>query len=589
MAATRLPMPLAVRSRTPDGAPSVTRPAKPSALNLTIDGAEFQTVKILSKYALREHLGPLLFSLTALTSLLLLNYIAKNIGNLVGKGLPWSVIGEFVGLSVPFTFAMTLPMAVLVAVLYAFSRLAAENEITAMKASGVSLARLLIPTLVAASALSLFMIAFNDQVLPRSNHQLRTLMEDIARKKPTFALHAQVINEVSPGKLYLRAGQLDESSDRMREVVIYDLGDASRRRTIYADSGTMGLTAEGDLEAQSLSRRHTGRAEGEPRRAAAHLLYGEPCACPGCRQYAHSVDERHVQERARDVGVRDAAGGRRRRAGRRRGSSGDALPDSQRRAHRGDRHECHSTTASGWAEQPLPTQTERRSAVLRSARQGDPGTSRRHHAGWGQPSRDDCSGAGASEPRASVCGSSGSRAVRRSAAVRRGLPPSAGVPSPVHAAPPPIPPMNARPTFAPPPRPTTISQVIPISAVATLNTLSASLDADRARIEDNRRTNATYDVEIQKKFAISVACAIFVLLGAPIALRFPRGGVGLVIGVSFAVFGLYYVGLIAGEPLAQNGTVSPFWAMWASNVIFLVVGLALLARVGRSRSTVARR
>ncbi len=130
-----------------------------------------------------------------------------------------------------------------------------------------------------------------------------------------------------------------------------------------------------------------------------------------------------------------------------------------------------------------------------------------------------------------------------------------------------------------------ISQVIPMSAVATLNTLSASLDADRARIEDNRRTNATYDVEIQKKFAISVACAIFVLLGAPVALRFPRGGVGLVIGVSFAVFGLYYVGLIAGEPLAQNGSVSAFWAMWASNVIFLVVGLALLARVGRAGAT----
>ena len=127
--------------------------------------------------------------------------------------------------------------------------------------------------------------------------------------------------------------------------------------------------------------------------------------------------------------------------------------------------------------------------------------------------------------------------------------------------------------------------MIPISAVATLNTLSASLDADRARIEDNRRTNATYDVEIQKKFAISVACAIFVLLGAPVALRFPRGGVGLVIGVSFAVFGLYYVGLIAGEPLAQNGSVSPFWAMWASNVVFLVVGLALLARVGRAGAT----
>ena len=72
-------------------------------------------------------------------------------------------------------------------------------------------------------------------------------MEDIARKKPTFALHAQVINAVSPGKLYLRAGRLDEATDKMREVVIYDLGDPARRRTIFADSGTMALTPSGDL------------------------------------------------------------------------------------------------------------------------------------------------------------------------------------------------------------------------------------------------------------------------------------------------------------------------------------------------------
>ena len=52
------------------------------------------------------------------------------------------------------------------------------------------------------------------------------------------------------------------------------------------------------------------------------------------------------------------------------------------------------------------------------------------------------------------------------------------------------------------------------------------------------------------------------LVGAPIALRFPRGGVGLVIGVSLVVFALYYVGLIAGESLANKGIMPPFWAMW---------------------------
>jgi hypothetical protein len=91
-------------------------------------------VKIISRYVIREHIGPFLFALTALTSLMILNFISRQFGELVGKGLPSSVIGEFFLLSIPFTIALTLPMSVLVAVLYAFSRLAAENEVTALKA-----------------------------------------------------------------------------------------------------------------------------------------------------------------------------------------------------------------------------------------------------------------------------------------------------------------------------------------------------------------------------------------------------------------------------------------------------------------------
>jgi lipopolysaccharide export system permease protein len=147
-------------------------------------------------------------------------------------------------------------------------------------------------------------------------------------------------------------------------------------------------------------------------------------------------------------------------------------------------------------------------------------------------------------------------------------------------------PQLARPAATVPPAPPRAPvPVTPTTAAMTLSTVTPTLDAAHARVDDNHRTLNTYDVEIQKKFAIAVACVVFVLLGAPIALRFPRGGVGLVIGVSFGVFGLYYVGLIAGEPLAQNGTVSPFWAMWCSNIIFTAVGAVLLARVGRAGST----
>ena len=206
-------------------------------------------MKILQRYVLKEHVGPLLFALATLTSLLLLNQIAKQFGNLVGKGLEWSVIGEFFMLSVPFIIAMTLPMAVLVAVLYAFSRLASENEITALKASGVGHFRIIRPVLVGAFGISLLMVWFNDQVLPKANHRLSTLQTDIGRTKPTFALREQVINEVSPGRLYMRPGDIDERSNRLREVTIYDMSDPQRRRTIHADSGIMQLAANReDLE-----------------------------------------------------------------------------------------------------------------------------------------------------------------------------------------------------------------------------------------------------------------------------------------------------------------------------------------------------
>src|SRR5437879_10888406 len=133
------------------------------------------TVRTLTRYLLRQHLAPLGFALTALTGLMLLQQIAKQFGNLVGKGLPWGVIIEVFVLSIPFIVAVTLPMAVLVAVLHAFTRLAADNEITALQASGVSVGRVITPVLGGAAVVALLSFLWNDQVLPRSNHWLRTL------------------------------------------------------------------------------------------------------------------------------------------------------------------------------------------------------------------------------------------------------------------------------------------------------------------------------------------------------------------------------------------------------------------------------
>src|SRR6266576_1611149 len=166
-------------------------------------------VRILSRYILRQHIPPLGYALAALTFAMLVNQVAKRFGNFVGKGLPWSIVFEVFALSIPFIVAMTLPMAVLVAVLYTFSHFAADNEITAMKASGISVGRLLLPVVGGATLVAFIALFWNDQILPRSNHALRTLLVDIQRKKPTFQLKEQVINEVVTKQFFLRAARSD--------------------------------------------------------------------------------------------------------------------------------------------------------------------------------------------------------------------------------------------------------------------------------------------------------------------------------------------------------------------------------------------
>jgi hypothetical protein len=122
-------------------------------------------------------------------------------------------------------------------------------------------------------------------------------------------------------------------------------------------------------------------------------------------------------------------------------------------------------------------------------------------------------------------------------------------------------------------------------APSTTATFIAQTADARVHVDMARRTMNGFEIEIHKKFSLAAACLIFVILGAPIALRFPRGGVGLVIGVSLVVFALYYVGLIGGEALARKGFMPPFWAMWGTNVILTIVGIVLLFRMGHEQNS----
>jgi len=486
-------------------------------------------VKIVARYILREHAGPLLFALSALTSLLLLNFVAKKFGDLVGKGLPWTVIAEFLALSIPFTLAMTLPMAVLVATLHAFSRLASENEITAFKASGVSMQRLVRPVILAAGGLTLFMVWFNDQVLPRANHRLATLQSDIARVKPTLALQEQVINEVVPRQLFLRAARIAAGTNQMHDVTIYDLGDPTRRRTIIADSGLLAFNRTGeDLILTLYDGSMTELAADDREQLQRSFYRTDFIRVKGVSVRFDSNDDRQQYKSDRELSVcelqarvedasqqRDSAWVRLYRT---RGDSGKAVavPNDVRGV--GGLY-CGIIARMGlWL-----TPKEAIAAVPQ-----DP-------VKRGRPAQ--------AEPEPTIA-------------------PSAG----------------ARPRMAP------ASEVMP-DAAETAQISEVAKSGLELELDIAQHTIDQYRVEIEKKFAIATACIVFVLLGAPIALRFPRGGVGLTIGVSLGVFGIYYVGLLGGEALADRALLDPAVAMWTTNVLLGAVGIVLTARLGSEGST----
>jgi lipopolysaccharide export system permease protein len=326
----------------------------------------------------------------------------------------------------------------------------------------------------------------------------------------------------------------------MKEVVVYDLGDPTRRRTIVADSGEIGFAPN--------------------RKDLFMTLYDGVMQEVPTQDLGQLTRLFYKQDRIRVVGV------------------GSQFEESRMEQGKSDREMtiCEMTTAVLAAERRRDIaghdykRIEAEAARARGRDQPDPPqwTFKRPTTLGGLycslVSRLGLAGvreAAAAEPQG------------REQRVNGGRPENSARVS----TPPPRPP--AQPSTLDP-RPSTPG----IDSVET-HLLKSRLDDAREQMEMHEKTRDKYLVEIHKKFSLAAACVVFVLVGAPIALRFPRGGVGLVIGVSLGIFALYYVGLIGGEALADRSIIRPFWGMWGHNVIMAVLGLFMTARMGREGET----
>ncbi len=477
-------------------------------------------MRLLRAHILGSVTGPFAFAWIALTGMLMLNQLSRRLGDLVGKGLPPGVITEVLLLFIPFIVALTLPMAILVAVLYGFSQMGTDNELTAMRATGVSVLQMLRPVFFAGVLLMVANFLFIDQILPRTNLRLLNLQNDIGQKKPTFSLREQVMNNLPGSQYFLQAGRIEPGTDRMREVVIYDMSPPDARRVIYADSGYMSF--EGGRKNLGLLL-YDGRVD--------EYKTAEPATVQVTRFQRNSILVRDIE---------------------------NAFRQSFGSVQKGDRE---------------MTTCEMMDRVARARQMAEHAAARRRALGasdvrtllqlFSQPATVDS--AVAIPPR---CG--GWRRFERW--IGRLLLPKSAVAQGV--------PVTLRPPVVVPPANADSDAAQPSFTGTPLSTLG-DLSSVRQDQEFAVREVAQYSVEIHKKFTLSVACLSFVLIGTALALRFPRGGIGLVIGGSLVIFAIFYVSLTAGETLADDGIISAALAMWLPNGIVLVAGVLGLIRVNR--------
>jgi lipopolysaccharide export system permease protein len=202
-------------------------------------------MKILTKYVLREHAAPFVVGIGAIVFLFVLNIVFRDLGKLLGKGVPGIVILEFFGLNLAWILALAVPMAVLIAAIMAFGRLSSDREIDAMKAGAVPVQRLISPIFLASAVLALLMVQFNNTLLPEFNHRLRMLYFDISKSKPTLTLDPNVFYTDIPNYTIL-AQKVDARKDALEGVYINDASDSRYNKTVIASRGRLDYYKESE-------------------------------------------------------------------------------------------------------------------------------------------------------------------------------------------------------------------------------------------------------------------------------------------------------------------------------------------------------
>lgn len=197
------------------------------------------------KLILRSFIGPFFATFFVTTLILLIQFLFKYIDDLAGKGLDGFIILELLGYSTLTLVPVALPLAVLLSSLMTFGNLAEHYELVALKSSGISLRRIMMPLFVFSIILSICSFLIADKVVPWAFLKQNSLLYDVQKKKPTLNIAEGVFYSGIDG-YSIRIKEKNNETGALKDIIIYDHSEGKgNRQVILADSGSMNQTPDG--------------------------------------------------------------------------------------------------------------------------------------------------------------------------------------------------------------------------------------------------------------------------------------------------------------------------------------------------------
>ncbi len=178
-------------------------------------------MKKLDLFVLKSYIGPLVLTFFISLFILVMQFLWKYVDDLVGKGLEWYIIGELLFYASSTFVPLALPLAILLSSLMTFGNLGEQYELVALKASGISLRRIMKPLVALSLVISIMAFLFSNYVLPIANLKFHSLLYDVRQQKLTLNIKEGIFYNGIEG-FTIRVASKDQDKNILHDIMIYN-------------------------------------------------------------------------------------------------------------------------------------------------------------------------------------------------------------------------------------------------------------------------------------------------------------------------------------------------------------------------------